>query len=119
MVYQKDEYKFLMDASASAFSVGWPYITFTGLKNYLLIFNAFHQNILHRIQVAEDHESVQVVDTYITTTSDLYFVLRNDERYIVYTLDLDNLNSFERKPDPKRPKKANGDLYDFEKVFEY
>jgi hypothetical protein len=46
---QKEGLKTLMDASASAFSVGWPYITFTGLKNYLLIFNVYQQDILHRI----------------------------------------------------------------------
>ena len=38
---KRDELLTLMDASASAFSVGWPYITFTGLKNYLLIFNVY------------------------------------------------------------------------------
>ena len=62
---------------------------------------------------------MQVRDTYITTTKDLFFILRNDDRYIVYTLDLDNLNTFEKKVDPKRPIVKNEDLYDFEKVFEY
>jgi hypothetical protein len=62
---------------------------------------------------------VQVKDTFITTTKDLYFILRNDDKYIVYTLDLDNLNTFEKKIDPKRPSKKNEDLYDFEKVIEY
>ena len=49
---QREGLKTLMDASCSAFSVGWPYITFTGLKNYLLIFNVFEQDVLHRIQIA-------------------------------------------------------------------
>ena len=113
-----------MDASASAFSVGWPYITFTGLKNYLLIYNVFQPNVLNRIQIAPDDVSIQVMDTFITYTKDLFFVVRQEEKYIVYTMNLDNLNTFERKTASMRRASVSQvakdeSNYDFEKVFEY
>lgn len=56
----------------SAFSVNWPYIAFSGLNDYLIIMNAFEQEMIHRVQVFDESEDIDICQTYITDTNDLF-----------------------------------------------
>ena len=43
-----------------AFSICWPYVTFSGLLNYIIIVNAFDGKNLRRIQVAENDAKITI-----------------------------------------------------------
>jgi hypothetical protein len=47
-------------SSVRAFSSNWPYITFSGLENYLLLINIYRPKMLHRLQFAPLGENVMV-----------------------------------------------------------
>ena len=38
-------------ASVSAFNIKWPYVSFSGLENFLLLLSVFSRKTLHRIEL--------------------------------------------------------------------
>jgi hypothetical protein len=76
-------------SSVRAFSTNWPYITFSGLENFLLIVNVFDSKTFHRVQIGEDNEVLQICMTFITNTKDLFVVVKKDTKYEIHMLDLD------------------------------
>ena len=58
-----------------AFSISWPYVTFSGLGNYLLIVNAFARKTIHRVQIAPEDDPINICETFITSTKDLFLVI--------------------------------------------
>ena len=107
--------------SVSAFYIGWPYIVFSGLGNFLIIVNTFNRTRLHRVQLAEESENIKICHSFISDTKDLYVVILKDHVYKLYTIDLDNLNEFENEK-IKHKKSEKGkeiDYYKFELVTEY
>ena len=80
-----------------AFSISWPYVTFSGLGNYLLIVNAFARKTIHRVQIAPEEDPINICETFITSTKDLFLVIYKEGHFILYTLNLDNINQFENK----------------------
>lgn len=84
-------YKF---GSISAFSTCWPYIAFSGLGPYMLISNVYNKYHLHRIQIGEEGKSCKIFNSFISDTKDLFVMTLKDGKYMMYTLDLDNLNFF-------------------------
>ena len=81
-------------SSARAFSSNWPYITFSGLENYLLLINVYKPKMLHRLQFAPLGENVMVCQTFISNTKDLFLVVRTGNLYQVLMVCLDNINDF-------------------------
>ena len=79
-------------SSVRAFNSNWPYITFSGLENYLLLINAYNRGVLHRIQFAPVHEYVMVCQTFISNTKDLFLVLKRGNIFQVLMLDLDEVD---------------------------
>ena len=86
-----NSYKF---SSISAFSTCWPYICFSGLGPYMLISNVFNKEHLYRIQIGEEGQSCKICTSFISDTKDLFVMTLKDGKYMMYTLDLDNLNFF-------------------------
>jgi len=79
-------------SSVRAFSANWPYITFSGLENYLLLINVYNQKVLHRIQFAPLGENVMVCQTFISNTKDLFLVIKKGNTFEVLMICLDELN---------------------------
>ena len=71
----------------------WPYICFSGLENFLLVVNLYDRKNIQRIEL--DQEKVQVCQTFISNSKDLFVVLRDKHNFMVKTLDLDEINSGE------------------------
>ena len=79
----------------NAYSMNWPYISFSGIENELTILNAIDQDVIHRIPI--DKDGVKICTTYITDTRDL-FVLAfkyKESKYYIYQLDLDQCSKYE------------------------
>ena len=65
----------------TAYSVNWPFISFSGFNNNLIVINAFEKQLYHRIQIAlEGVQNVMIMKTYITDTYDLFLVTQTDEQ---------------------------------------
>ena len=45
-------------SSVNAFSFNWPYITFSGLENFLLVINIFDRKQIYRLQLASIDEEI-------------------------------------------------------------
>jgi hypothetical protein len=78
-----------------AFFVNWPYVCFSGLENYLLVVNVFDRKVLHRVATADLNETIQVCETFISNTKDLFIVIKKKTKYIIMMLDLDAINANE------------------------
>ena len=87
-------YKF---SSISAFSTCWPYIVFSGLGPYMLISNVFNKEHLSRIQIGEEGKSCKICKSFISETKDLFVMTLKDGKYMMYILDLTNLNFFKEQ----------------------
>lgn len=79
-------------SSIGAFSLNWPYISFAGHDNYLLIANAYESTFLHRIQIANKGKTIKVCETYLTDTKDLFVLVHESDMYKLYKIDLDRSN---------------------------
>jgi hypothetical protein len=82
-----------------AFFINWPYVCFSGLENYLLIVNVFDRKSLHRVATARLTDTIQVCDTFISNTKDLFVVVKKQNKFIVMMLDLDLINNGEVEVD--------------------
>ena len=53
---------------------------------------------MHRIIIGDDPENINILDTYITDTRDLFILIKSisDHLYKVYHLDLDACNDREK-----------------------
>ena len=91
----------------TAYSINWPYVTFSGLSNTLVIINAFERRMIHRIEIAPPHaqegsdnyERACIEETCISDTKDLFILIRDQNHFLVYTIDLDKTNFKERELD--------------------
>ena len=45
-------------SSVNAFSFNWPYVTFSGLENFLMVVNLFDRKQIYRLQLAPIHEEI-------------------------------------------------------------
>ena len=45
-------------SSTGAYSIGWPYICFSGFNNRLVMSNLFEKKTFHRIQITKDDEDL-------------------------------------------------------------
>ena len=79
-------------ATIGAFSVNWPYISFSGFSNYIFIINAFNPNIIYRSEIANPDTHALVCDTFIADSNDLFVVIYIKKKYRVYRIDLDYAN---------------------------
>jgi len=73
----------------TAFSINWPNVCFSGLDDYLVIYNCFQREYLHRVQLVDQGEKISIKQTYITDTNDLYAMVQKDDYYFLYEIDLD------------------------------
>ena len=103
-------YKF---SSISAFSTCWPYLVFSGLRNYIMIINSFNQKHIYRIQIAETDEKCKICQTFITDTMDLFVMTKKNGLYQLFELDLDKLNYLKYGND------ENDKHFKFEQILEY
>ena len=46
------KYASYTDNSIRAFGFNWPYVSFAGLENYVIIINCFDRKLIHRVQIA-------------------------------------------------------------------
>ena len=63
----------------------------------MLIVNIFDKEHLHRIQIGEDGKNCKICNSFISDTKDLFVMTLKDGVYMLYTLDLDELNFFKHK----------------------
>lgn len=56
----------------SAFCINWPYVTFSGLDMTLVIFNMYDKELVHRIQIAPKGVNMNICETFISDTKDLF-----------------------------------------------
>jgi hypothetical protein len=98
-------------SSVRAFFVNWPYVCFSGLENYLFVIDVFDKKVLHRIATAKLKEEIQVCETFISNTKDLFIVIKKETKYIVMMLDLDAINANEGI--------VKEESFRFKKIFEY
>ena len=75
-----------------AFSLNWPYISFAGHDNLLVIANAYEGTFLHRIQVTESDKTLKICQTYLSDSKDLFILIHVSEKYRLYKIDLDESN---------------------------
>ena len=75
-----EKYEFNV-TSVCAFYIGWPYIVFSGLGNFLIIVNTFDRKLLHRVQLAGEMESIKICHSFISDSKDLYVVILRNKVY--------------------------------------
>ena len=73
----------------TAFSINWPYVCFSGLNDRLVIYNCFQREYLHRVELVDEGEKINIKQTYITDTNDLYAMVQSDDYYYLFEIDLD------------------------------
>lgn len=76
----------------AAFSANWPYIAFSGMDDHLVIINAFEQEVVHRVQVFDEKQDIDIAQTYISDTNDLFCLVYEDQKYYLFMIDLDAAN---------------------------
>ena len=103
-------------ASVSAFSIKWPYVTFSGLGNFLLLISVFSRKTLHRIEICPPEETMKVCRTFITNTNDLYVVIRQEQYFKLLTMNLDDINEFENM---HLSDKERAESFKFKQLFQY
>ena len=79
-------------SSINAFSIKWPYVAFSGIQNFIMIYNAFDSNLINRIEIAGQKESVLIQQTFITDTNDIFILIKRNTCYQLYMFDLDASN---------------------------
>ena len=104
------DHKHYIYSSVRAFSANWPYVTFSGLENYLLLINVYKKKVLHRVQFAPLDEYVMVCQTFISETKDLFLVIKRGNMFQVLMLDLDEVND---------RGEVDESVYRFVKIIEY
>jgi hypothetical protein len=98
-----------------ALTIGWPYVMFAPLPNQIWIYNVFDSGRQHRIQIATNERYLEVIQSYITESKDLFFIAHEKSKYYVYKIDLDQSNYMENICDDF----ALEDQYKFEVIYEY
>lgn len=76
----------------SAFSINWPYIAFSGLDMSLVIFNMYNKELVQRIQLAPEGVNINICQTFISDTKDLFALVYKDKMFHMYQIDLDKWN---------------------------
>lgn len=80
-----------------AMSMKWPYVTFQGIYNSVVVINATDRNMIHRIEFDDEWDSIDISATYITDTNDLFVMVAKENHYNLYMIDLDASNLRERE----------------------
>ena len=47
-------YREATSGKVAAFSANWPYVTFSGMDDHLVVINAYEPEVLHRVQVFDE-----------------------------------------------------------------
>ena len=50
-----------------------------------------------RIQIAPEDEKIQVCQTFISNTHEVFILIQKGDKYIMKSLDLDKINPFEHE----------------------
>ena len=77
------------DAIVSAFSINWPFLAFGGLHNYIILFNAYDKEYVHRVQMAQEGDKLTIYSTQMTDTNDLFVVTYKKDTYYLTMFDLE------------------------------
>jgi hypothetical protein len=67
-----------------AFGFNWPYFSFSGLGDDVIVINCYDHKQIHQVQLGDEDEkdetkqkkSMDIVATYITDTNDLFIAVR-------------------------------------------
>ena len=91
-------------AVTNNFTINWPYIAYQGIKNELMILNAFEQERVHRIQLTDwdpfssqkiqKNNEISIQGTFISNTRDLFVLVycNYEHTFYLYCLNLDECN---------------------------
>jgi hypothetical protein len=71
----------------------------------------YDRKSLHRVATAKLNETIQVCETFISNTKDLFVVLKQDSMFKILMLDLDSINTGEGAVDESN--------YRFTEVLKY
>ena len=82
-------------ANVTAFSIGWPYIVYSGLDNDLIIINIYKRHMIHRVLLAEKGKSFKICQSFISDSKDLFIMILENKVYKLKFLDLDEINEME------------------------
>jgi hypothetical protein len=88
---------------------------FAPLPNQIWIYNIFDGDRQHRIQIAPNTRYLEVIQSFITESKDLFFIAHEKSKYYVYKIDLDNSNYMENMSEDF----AFEDQYKFNMIYEY
>lgn len=58
--------------------------------------NAFEKRVVRRVQVAEKTAKVNISETFLTETKDLFVVVQDQSIYKLFMIDLDESNEYEQ-----------------------
>jgi hypothetical protein len=78
-----------------------------------MIVSVYDRKKLHRVATARLDENIQVCQTFLANTKDLFVVIKKQKKFIIMMLDLDAINSGEADEG------VDESNYRFKKVFEY
>lgn len=99
-----------INSTNRAYGFNWPYLSFSGFGNFLLLINAFDTRLFHRIEIAPKDSKITICDTYITDTMELFVIILQNDKYKLFSLDLER----DKKIDPNKA------FYSFgEPILEY
>lgn len=98
LIVEMREKRRLTYSVVNAFSINWPYVAYSGLDNELVILNAFQQDQVHRVELCDAEEEIDILATFITDTRDLFVLVHRIKRHLydLYMLDLDACNEREQ-----------------------
>ena len=107
--YQTDNivYNQFTHKPIGSFCISWPYLAFVSMNRFLVIWNVFENKTLHMVEIGDVNSNLFIEDTFVTQTNDLILVTRNDDKYSVLLIDLDNSNVRE----------FEGESFDFDQQF--
>lgn len=90
-----------MNNAIRAFGFNWPYLSFSGLGNDILVINCYDHEQIHQVQIGKKEEKMTIIDTYITDTNDLFIAtqvkVQQVIKYKIFYIDLDKSNIRENK----------------------
>ena len=89
------------DCPIRSFSIKWPYVAYTN-SEYLIVINAFHTNNITRVKLLSPDVDHQIVQTCITNSNDLLSLVKTNDEYILFLINLDKSNIHELDEDENK-----------------
>ena len=81
----------------SAFSINWPFVAFSGIDDYIVVYSAAYLSLIHRIQIISNPtRSFKIFQTCIADSKDVYVLAYTQEQFQLYSVDLNHFDPKEQ-----------------------